>query len=392
MREGKVLAFSPTADFSGAERVLLDLATHLAAHGWRMTVVLPRDGTFASRLCAKGVRTTLLESPRSTGSRMAFLVRSLAWARQLARVAQAEKADLIHANNHISALAGGLASRLSKVPAVLHLHGLPSTFLGSVFWKPLVKALFPNRRCVAVSQYVLRGWFGQTIGACGLVYNGVDLSIFRWREPSSQQFADPGPLKGEEGGGVPIILNVGQLSPHKGQHILLEALALLDKWGYRLRVAFAGTVISSGVGTSSASLRYISHLKALCQTLDLERQVDFLGEVEDVPGLLRKVTVLAHTAYEEPLGMVLLEAMAVGVPVVAPKAGGIPEVIDHMDTGLLYTAGNAYDLASMLAVVLEDRVLASKLAVSARQHIEAMFSADHMAGSMAQVYNSVLSS
>jgi glycosyltransferase involved in cell wall biosynthesis len=148
-------------------------------------------------------------------------------------------------------------------------------------------------------------------------------------------------------------------------------------------------VVKSGIDTERESTHYYRYLQRLVHELGLDGQVSFVGEVTDVPGLLQKATVMAHAAVEEPLPMALQEAMAVGVPVVAPRVGGIPELIRHGESGLLYDRGDSYGLAKALQLVLSDSKLAWELSVAARRRIEQQFDGSAMALKIAEIYDSL---
>ncbi len=369
-----VLAFNPTSDFSGAERILLTLARFLPEYGWGMAVAVPGPGALAERLAAYRIPVLSVAPHGPAGTRASFAIRSLVWGVRLARLASTVGADLIHANGHMASLSVGIACRLGGLPGLVHLHGCPSTRLGGLFWM-IGASVVPQATFVAVSHHVAGRWFRKRRGGVWVVHNGIDLEEFPWR--GSMSSADP------------LIVNVGQLTPRKAQHLLLDALSLLGLKGLRPRVAFAGGVVSSGIDTGSQSQRYFDRLRQRVKELCLESQVSFLGEVRDIPGLLRRAVVMAHTALEEPLGIALQEAMAVGVPVVAPRVGGIPELIQNGETGLLYDRGDAEGLAAALARVLLDEGLAARLSLAARRRMEERFDARAMAQRMAQIYDMV---
>lgn len=367
-----VLAFNPSTDFSGAERILVTLARFLPEWGWRMAVAVPGPGALAERLGVEGIPSLLVAPYGPARSRVAFVIWSLVWGLRLAGMASTVGAHLIHANGHMASLAVGIACRRSGLPGVVHLHGYPYTWLGRLFWRFGI-SMVPQGTFVSVSHYVAERWFQGRRGRTWVVHNGIDLDSFRWQGPAPT--------------GDPFIVNLGQLTPRKAQHLLLEALALLGQRGLRPRAAFAGGVVNSGIDTARQSQRYFAYLHQRVKELGLESVVSFLGEVRDVPGLLRRATVMAHTATDEPLGAALQEAMALGVPVVAPKVGGIPELIQDGETGLLYGKGDVEGLAAGLARLLSDEGLAARLAIAARRQIEERFDARTMAQRMAQIYD-----
>lgn len=341
-----------------------------------MAVAVPGEGALTRRLTSRGIRVALVTPQGAAPTRMAFLARSFLWSGQLARLARDLEASVVHANTHLAAAAVGMACRHSGLPGLVHLHGAPSTVAGKVFWRFGIRAV-PRGACVAVSHHVAQNWFGGGRPAAWVVHNGIRLDEFVWRGRVSQQ--------------VPLILNVGQITPRKGQHVLIEAMLILRQRGLYPKAVFAGGIVSSGINTRRESLRYLARLRRMVRELALEGQVSFMGEVQDISELYRKATVMAHTALAEALGAVLQEAMAVGVPVVAPRVGGIPELIEDGRSGLLYDKENSEGLAEALATLLGNEELGFDLCVAARRRMEERFDARLMAMRMAGIYETLCS-
>ena len=163
------------------------------------------------------------------------------------------------------------------------------------------------------------------------------------------------------------VLFVGRLTPHKGVDRLIEALPT----GAHLRIAG-----STGHDATMPERDYPN----LLQRLASDRDVEFLGPVDDdaLPVLYRRAAIFVlpsvhRTCYgravrvSELLGLVVLEAMASGTPVIASRLGGLPEIVQHDVTGFLVEPGNVAELRERLAQVLGDQKLASRLGRNARE-------------------------
>lgn len=171
--------------------------------------------------------------------------------------------------------------------------------------------------------------------------------------------------KGDQGF---TVLFVGRLVERKGVHVLLRAAAKV-RGQYRLRVVVVGDGPERG------------RLENLARELGLEQSVEFRGRVTDEE-LARSYraadafvlpAVVDSRGETEGLGVVLLEAMSYGVPVVASRAGGITDIVEDGANGLLVDAGDAEALAGALARLMEDRALASRLGEAGRRTVEARF-------------------
>jgi glycosyltransferase involved in cell wall biosynthesis len=121
-------------------------------------------------------------------------------------------------------------------------------------------------------------------------------------------------------------------------------------------------------GAHFSEPNYPNELKALARSLGIEAVVEFAGHQEDVPQWMGAMDVVVHASTSpEPLGMVILEAMAMGKPVIASDAGGPREVIRHGDNGLLTPPGDARALAEAVLEVLRDENLRKHLGERGRE-------------------------
>lgn len=158
----------------------------------------------------------------------------------------------------------------------------------------------------------------------------------------------------------PTILVVGRLSAEKGHGVLLEALGLLRQAGVDATVELAG----------DGELR--RDLEAQAARLGVSDRVRFLGGLHpsEIPERLRRADVLCLPSFSEGLPVSIMEAMAVGTPVVTTYVGGIPELAVHGETALVVPAGNAGRLADALGRILRDEELRRRLVHQARRRVE----------------------
>lgn len=180
-------------------------------------------------------------------------------------------------------------------------------------------------------------------------------------------------------GGEVRIGYFGRLSPEKGLPCLLEALALLAP-----RCPQARTVI---VGDGPDR----SVLAALVRQLGIEGRVQFLGFRADARQLMRQVDLVAHVPVYEGFGLVVLEAMAAGRPVVGNDApGGVSEIVVHGETGLIVPAGSAESLADALTYLVESPEERVRLGHNGRIRQEQHFSARVMVDRIVMAYDDEL--
>jgi alpha-maltose-1-phosphate synthase len=328
--------------YGGGERYPLELARALAAEvDCELVTFGPRPGSWRAD---GGLRVRVLRPLTWLGGHPAQPV-----APQLP--AALTRAEVVHAHHFRSLptrMAAGTARLLGAGTAVTD-HGL----LGRT-WGGLVHGLFD--RYLAVSEFSARV-LGAPPARTQVIYGGAD----------TRRFA---PAPGTDRDGV---LFVGRLTPHKGIDRLLQALPA----GASLRIAG-----SAGHDPHLPERDYPGLLRRLAQG----RDVTFLGPVPDpaLPELYRSAAVLAlpsvdRTCYGRPvpvselLGLVALEAMASGTPVVASRIGGLAEVVVDGETGFLVPPGDTQALGDRLARLVSDRRLAARLGANARDLVEQRF-------------------
>jgi glycosyltransferase involved in cell wall biosynthesis len=175
-----------------------------------------------------------------------------------------------------------------------------------------------------------------------------------------------------------LVGNVGRLAPQKGQRHLIEAMPLLLE-----HVPTAHAVIAGGGDLEP-------YLRELAEELEVDERVHVLGPRQDVPALMHALDVFAMPSIWEGFGLVLLEAMAAGKPIVASRTATIPEVVLDNETGLLVPAGDAVALADALARLAEDRELARRLGEAGRERLQKHFSIDKMVGDTETLYRELL--
>lgn len=203
---------------------------------------------------------------------------------------------------------------------------------------------------------------GEQRGKLEVVHCGVRLDRFAARGD---------PVLGEQG-----ILTVGRAVQDKGQAVLLQALARLADTVHSPRLVLVGD------GPDLAALR------RLADELGLEGRVRFTGALahEHVREHYAQAAVFCLPSFAEGLPVVLMEAMASGVPVVATRIAGVPELIEDDVTGLLVSPGDADELAAALRRLAEAPELARELARAARRKVEAEFDVERSAAELERVF------
>ncbi len=323
--------------FTGAQRQMLLLMRGLAERGWRVELATPADGAFPAEARAAGMAWAVAELPaslkvygrRTTGARAVSAAASLpmVWAR-LARWLGA-RADIVHICDHRGQVLAGPAARLARLPAVWHIEAIDRNRALNEVCSRLANHVVVPSRAVADALPGLHVRDNLTV-----VANTV---APEWLDAPDRRPTDP-----------PTVVTVGRLHPDKGIDVLLHAMVRL-----RRRVPSARAVVAGDAQPGHE--RYRDELVALRRQLHLDDAVDLPGLVARPLPLLLGAAVYTQPSRErtELQPIAVLEAMAVGLPVVATRVGGVPEMLDGGRLGVLVAPEDPAALADALARVLE---------------------------------------
>jgi glycosyltransferase involved in cell wall biosynthesis len=381
----KVLLVNHTSVVSGAELAALDLVAGAATGAPEVTYVLacPR-GPFAEVAARRGVRVRVLGG--TTASFKLSLRGTLggAWAMvcdavRILRFSRRESFDLVHANSIRAGLIAGLARRLGGPRCVVHVRDrLPGGVASSlVMWFLSLTA----EHLVAVSQYAADGLSPRLRARTTVVHDGIDLA--RFRSPPMSRAEARGALGLDDN--TAAVGVIGQIAPRKGQATAIEALSLLPARWSDVRLFIVGEVKFATRDTREDNFGYLAALRTEIERLGLQERVTFLGQVPDVERVLVALDVVLVPSWVEPLGNVVIEALAASVPVVVTTEGGWAEVLHDGQDALLVRPRQTELWTRALESLLADARLRSRLAEAGKRTV-ARFGRDSHAAAVARIY------
>ena len=285
--------------------------------------------------------------------------------------------DLIHANSARAGIATSLAAMGSGKPVIWHLHDtLPKHPVSSAI--RIFVCLDRNTQVIAVSHATARRMRGalRLARKVRTIHNGVDLARFPVKQPGRSSFRANIGLSG----GDFLVCVVGQICARKGLLELIEALRRILPQAPNLHIAIVGKVVFQH------EEQYLNALYAAVKAFGLEGHVHFTGELCDVSPALQAADLLVLNSRDEPFGLVLIEAMASGTPVLATRVGGVPEIITDAENGWLIESGDSAALSSKLLELSQNRDLLMRVAQTARRATCPRFSIERFHNEIARVY------
>lgn len=351
----------------GAGRYLLALLAGVESCGWEVTVYVP-EGPLAAAVRASGQAAVM---PLPEGDR------SFSWSLYCWLHRHLQPSAIVHTH---ASLAARLAAKQKGYPVVLTRHtlGAPLPAAGLPAWQRWTHRHLAHTlsdAIIAVSQACRQRLLAEGVDEhlLHLVYHGVDA------EPYLQ--ASPVPWRQRLGLSPEqkVIVTVARLAPVKGLQHAVAAAALLQ------RQAVPFTWLFVGQGPQAASLQEQAAALGLGP-----QQVRWLGYQEDIPGLLAAADIAVVPSLQEALGLVVLEAMAAGLPVVASRVGGIPELVLEGQTGCLVPPAAPKALAQALAQLLQDETTAGAMGRRGRQRVMQQFTIAGMWQQTDAIYRQVL--
>jgi glycosyltransferase involved in cell wall biosynthesis len=328
----------------GMEKLLVEFARHADRERFELHFIsLTTKGAAASEIEKIGWPVSALEQQAGLQPALPF---------RLAKLLRRVGANILHTHNTKALLYGAPAARIAGVDGVIHTrHGQrrgatrrqTMLFNLAARWTDAIVSVSNDSSALAASQ-------GLHAGKLVTIHNGIDLSRFTFTGPRPNSPA----------------VTVGRISPEKDLATLLRASAIVvaQEPCFRLHIAGDGPCVAE--------------LKRLREELGLHNHVEFLGQVNEVPRLLSTASLFVLSSLTEGISLALLEAMACGLPAVATRVGGNPEVIADGETGLLVSTHAPAQLADAILKLYRAPQMGQRMGVAGRRRVETNFDVRQM--------------
>lgn len=372
----KILFIHSCAGLYGADRCLLSICRGLVEAGAEPYVLLPYDGILVKELKKLGANVQIMDTVVfrrdvfSISGALKMLAKAPFSIFRIARFIREKKIDIVYTNTGV-AIGGAVAARLTRRPHIWHFRDILTEFGRLLrFYEPFVN-LF-STRLIFITKAV-----GDQFSSAGIrkkgkvIYDGIPTENFSGEAP-------------EHRGSNFIVTSVGRLAPYKGQQVLIEALKDVNDQGVSMEAFIVGDVYAGREA-------FKEELSAIIRDAGLQKRIHLTGFQQEVQPYLEKCNVFVMPSKrQEPLGIVMLEAMAAKRAVIATNGGGAREIINDDTNGLLVEPGNSGEMAEALIRIARDDDLRHRLASKGYQDVTEKYSEKAMISNIVNFCSDVL--
>ncbi|ULA63401.1 MAG: Glycosyltransferase [Nitrospira sp.] len=367
-----VAELAGSASYGGGERYLELLCERLDPSRFRSILICPEPGSFVGRMRAKGMDARVVH--------LEPLLNPFALIR-LIRLLVQENVTVLQTHGARANFYGRVAGWLAGVPVVIStVHNSLADYETNRFkrwvYSAALRVTLPwVKRIICVSDAIRRDVVQDNPGAAGLaetVHNGVDRRLF-------QKPVDQTKIRRELGlSDQPLLVVVARLTEQKGHRDLIESLTLLqDRWPDLCCLC----VGDGELRESLEALAAIRGVSSLCR---------FVGSRDDVMDFYAAADLVVLPSHSEGFPFVVLEALAMGKPVIATSVNGVPEVIEHLETGFLVKPRDVAGLAGAIRFLLDNPERAMQLGRAGRTVVHERFTADRMVEKTVAAFHAAL--
>jgi glycosyltransferase involved in cell wall biosynthesis len=334
-----------------------------------LSAIVLNEGRLSEKLREAGIETVIIDESKN---------RFLSLLRKSREYLDGKKVDIIHSHRRKENVLAGLLRRSRHVVhAVQTVHGASEPFKGIKWLKEKVYAV--------LNRYFTNRYFDHILPVSDDLRTLVSGSLDRGRLTTVHNAIDLGTVNPSRSAGEtrrtlgldenqPVIGSAGRMVPVKGFDVFLGAARII------LETKPETAFVLAGDGP------LFSQIKQLAKTLGVENNVQFLGFRDDITDILNCLDIFVVSSHHEGVPTVLLEAMALRKGIVATAVGGVNEIIEPDESGILVQAGDADAIAEACQRILVDSDLREKLGSAARTTVENEFSSVVQAKRVSEIY------
>jgi glycosyltransferase involved in cell wall biosynthesis len=325
----------------GGEKSFLDLISHLPK-SWEVLAIVPEEGELSGLLSQNRIDTEAINLPSIKPWNVLNILTSL---KNYFNLFHKFRPALIYANGSRAAFYGGLTGRILRIPVIWHCRIADP----DIYLDPLLCRL--STRIIANSQATAKRFKPHFQHKVRTIYNGIDIG---WLQDEAVQ--KPDFIQHD----WKVILVIARISKSKRHDLALSAFEKIATSDPKFHLVCIGAEDQ----LDSEGYNYLMKSTKLSRFSD---RVHWIGQVADVRPWYRSADILLFPSENEAFGRVVVEAMACGIPVVATRSGGVPEIITDGQDGLLVPVGNSDEMAKAMLQIISNRPLRDKIIQNDKQ-------------------------
>lgn len=360
----RILFLRPVLNAYGASKVLTQLASELKNSDHTIIIASDNKDAFKTQFQGLGIKHYTLPLRSDKKNVFNFLLCLI----RIAIIVKKEKISIIHSHHRWSSFISFFVSKAFRIPLVTTYHGISLEQKRFTLW---------GDRIISVSENAknhLIDYFKVNPNQIKVIPNGIKLP----NNVADNKIKDNGHWSSSHILN-PVIANVARLSPEKDQRSLLLAMRIV------LKKHPGADLLMVGKGPLE------NNLKMFAVELGIEKNVKFLGEVDNISEILLKADMVVLSSLTEGLPISILEALSFGIPVVATSVGDIPEIILDRKTGCLVPPKNPEGLANAINFILSNYDVAIEMGQKGKILVQNKFSVKQMVRETEKVYLDLLS-
>ena len=385
----KILYIITKSNFGGAQRYVYDLAVNLPKKDFEIAVAMGGDGALKDKLEDAGIKTIMIDR---LGRDVNIFDDAVVFF-NLFKLLREEKLDIVHLNSSKIGGLGALAARFARVPRIVFTaHGWAFNEARNDLQKMAIKLLswltvFLCHSVITVSEH--DGRQGRKMPFVSkkiiVVHNGISEINFKNKEESRNDLL--GNLTSGLNKETIWLGTIGELHKNKGAEYAIQALVRLTKdrslqdcKDRSFTGFFNFILVIIGEGEER------ENLENLIKKEKLEKNIFLVGYKENAPSLLKAFDVFLLPSVKEGLPYVLLEAGVASLPSIASATGGIPEIIDDMESGILIKPKNSKEIAKAITYFEENKAKMKEFGQELHKKITKVFSTNQMLEKTMKIY------
>lgn len=372
----KILYVITKSNFGGAQRYVFDLATGISPQDYEVVVAFGGAGVLKQKLETAGISTRTIQNfTRDINLRKEFRAMG-----ELAQIIREEKPDIVHLNSSKAGGTGAFIARILGVPKIVFTaHGWAFLEKRGIIWKSAIwflswiTTILVHKLIVVSHNDYLHMHIPCASKKTSVIHTGVSSIHFLSQRKARASLCTPEIIDQHKDDFW--LVSTSELTPNKNLHTALKAVEQFNAT-HMYKIFF----ILMGTGELAESLAHY------VQIHNLETTVMFTGYVENAPNYLKAFDAFIMPSLKEGLPYGLLEAGLAGVPCIASRIGGIPEVITDKTSGILITPHTTVEIVSALSELVEHPEHAQQYTQKLKEKITTEFSLAEMLHKTEKIY------